>query len=310
MKLYILRGLMGCGKSTKAREIQRESGGRIVERDQIRMMLYGRYDGCDEMKVTNVQMGLIEEGLRMGEDVIVSDMNLRQKYVTNLIKLARKHGAEYEIVDMSNVTLQTCLRQNENMNRRLEGKNVPEDVIFSTYNKFIKGKGYPLPVPHVPKDYDESRFKPYVRNANLQEAIICDLDGTLAHMNGRGPFDEHLVGTDTVDKAVFEMVRHAYRAGVFVVFMSGRSTGCYEDTYTWLTDNLTFLEPDEFGWSLEMRREVEDRGRPDDDVKYDLFNRRVAPYFNVLYAIDDRNKVVNMWRAIGLKCAQVEEGDF
>lgn len=310
MTLYILRGLMGCGKSTKARQIQIESGGRIVERDQIRMMLYGSYTDCDEMKVTNVQMSLIEEGLRMSENVIVSDMNLRQKYVTNLIKLAMKHGTDYEIVDMTNVTLQTCLRQNENLDRRIDGKNIPEDVIFSTYNKFIKGKGYPLPVPHVPKQENERRFEPYERNESLPDAIIVDLDGTLAHMNGRGPFDEHLVSTDYVDVDVAYMVQAAHAMGAFIVFMSGRSTACYEDTFRWIQNNLLFLEPGGQGWALNMRREIEDAGRPDDDVKYDLFNKEVAPYFNVRYAIDDRNKVVNMWRAIGLKCAQVEKGDF
>lgn len=59
-----------------------------------------------------------------------------------------------------------------------------------------------------------------------------------------------------------------------------------------------------------MRRSVEDRGRPDDDVKYDMFYREVAHRFNVLYVIDDRDKVVKMWRDIGLTCAQVAYGDF
>jgi len=63
-------------------------------------------------------------------------------------------------------------------------------------------------------------------------------------------------------------------------------------------------------FELIMRRTVEDRGRPDDDVKYDLFKSRVEADYNVWYVLDDRNKVVKMWREIGLTCAQVAEGDF
>ena len=31
---------------------------------------------------------------------------------------------------------------------------------------------------------------------------------------------------------------------------------------------------------------------------------------NVLFILDDRNGVVEMWRSLGLKCLQVAEGNF
>jgi len=307
MTLYIFRGLPGCGKSTKAREMQRDIGGRVVERDEVRYMLYGRYVDCDEKLVTNVQHALIEEGLRMGENVFVSDMNLRNQYVQTLYSIAWKHNVPVEIVDLTNVDVGTCLARNADPRRRVQGKKVPEDVIINNYRRFIKGKPYPLPFQFTGAKLPEKRYEPYVRDESKPIAIIVDIDGTVARMVGRGPFDEHLVKNDELFEYVALMVQVAFYQGIEIIFMSGRTDGCYDDTRAWLNEKMPWLEDD---FELIMRRSVEDRGRPDDDVKYDLFKEKVEWDFNVWYVIDDRNKVVRMWREIGLTCAQVAEGDF
>jgi hypothetical protein len=142
---------------------------------------------------------------------------------------------------------------------------------------------------------------------------MWDVDGTLLHMKDRGPFDEHLVLNDYADPAVREMYRSAKALGHHMIVMSGRTDGCWDDTKTSLQREIDphFDPRDERSRThLIMRRTVEDRGRPDDDVKYDLFMANVAKRFNVLYVVDDRDKVVKMWREIGLTCAQVAYGDF
>ncbi len=310
MTLIIFRGLPGCGKSTKAREMQAERGGRVVERDEIRYMLYGRYTDCDEKLVTNVQDRLIEEGLRMGENVFVSDMNLRNSYVTRLIRKAWDAGVDYEIVDMTDVPFDTCLARNASLERQVKGKVVPDAVLHTNYNKFIRGKSHPLPVFIDQGAVVEKQWKQYVPSGDKIRSIIVDIDGTLAKMVGRGPFDEHLVGTDELHEAVAEMVLHAAYSDVKIIFMSGRTQGCYNETRAWLVEKMPWLEWAESGvsWDLFMR-EVGDQ-RSDDVVKHELFWNFVVPGHDVLYVIDDRNKVVEMWRAIGLVCAQVAEGDF
>lgn len=317
-KMFILRGLPGCGKSTKAREIQKEHGGRIAERDIFRNLIFGKYsgDGIDEKVITEAQTAFVEEGLRFGENVIISDMNLKHSYVKAWVERAWKHNAEIEIVDMTNVPLIDCLYQNKMGGRFNEGKVVPTDVIKSLHERFIKGKGYPLPVMMTgAKRQDERRFEAYVPDTTLDPAIIVDIDGTLARMVSRGPFDEHLVLEDELIEPVAEMVSSAATSGVTIIFMSGRTDGCKQDTMKWLMENLPWLGYGfggvvDFPWELHMRRSVEDRGRPDDIVKYEMFRREVAHRYNVLYCIDDRNKVVKMWREIGLVVAQVAEGDF
>ena len=32
--------------------------------------------------------------------------------------------------------------------------------------------------------------------------------------------------------------------------------------------------------------------------------------YNVKFVLDDRNRVVEMWRSLGLTCLQVADGDF
>ena len=50
--------------------------------------------------------------------------------------------------------------------------------------------------------------------------------------------------------------------------------------------------------------------RADDIVERERLARMRADRFNPELAIDDRRRVVDMWRSEGLVCAQVAEGDF
>lgn len=308
MTLHILRGIQGSGKSTVARELQRSVGGRVVERDDIRFMLYGRYTDVDEPRVTVVQDRLIEDGLRVGDNVIVSDMNLRNQYVCRLIEKAWAFDTDYVIHDLTDTPLEVCIARDD-LRRERGQRYVGPEVITETYNRFVKGKAYPLPV-QITKAFkqDERRFKTYVPNTDLPDAIIVDIDGTVARMVARGPFDEHLIHLDELIESVANMVAMAAFSGIKIIFMSGRTDGCYDETWDWLLNKMPWLHLVDF--ELHMRRSVEDRGRPDDIVKHEMFWREVADRYNVLFTIDDRNKVVAMWRAMGLTCAQVADGDF
>jgi len=50
--------------------------------------------------------------------------------------------------------------------------------------------------------------------------------------------------------------------------------------------------------------------RSDDIVKRELLARIRGDGFDPQLAIDDRKRVVDMWRSEGLICAQVAEGEF
>ncbi|WP_456064519.1 phosphatase domain-containing protein [Hamadaea tsunoensis] len=50
--------------------------------------------------------------------------------------------------------------------------------------------------------------------------------------------------------------------------------------------------------------------RNDALVKLDLFDKHIRHRYRVEYVLDDRDRVVNAWRSIGLTVFQVAEGSF
>lgn len=129
-------------------------------------------------------------------------------------------------------------------------------------------------------------------------AILCDIDGTLAHMKDRGPFDWARVGEDDVDLVVADLIK----LYPHVILMSGRKSICRPETEKWLEDYGILYD------LLFMRQEDDDR--QDGIVKWELYEEHIRPNYNIEFVLDDRNHVVKMWREHGLKCLQVEEGDF
>ena len=50
--------------------------------------------------------------------------------------------------------------------------------------------------------------------------------------------------------------------------------------------------------------------RKDSIVKREIFDREIRDRYRVVGVFDDREQVVQMWRALGLTVFQVAEGDF
>lgn len=147
---------------------------------------------------------------------------------------------------------------------------------------------------------------------SLPLAIICDIDGTIAlSTSGRSPFDWHRVGEDTLNEPVasllemIEVAREAPHLGqdLKLIMLSGRDKVCEPETIEWLIDNNIGYD------ELYMRSKGD--FRPDQIVKRELFDRYIKDKYEVMFVLDDRNKVVKMWREdLGLTCLQVAQGDF
>lgn len=129
-------------------------------------------------------------------------------------------------------------------------------------------------------------------------AIMVDIDGTLAHMKNRSPYDYSKVMSDTLDDVVADITRK-YK---IVVVMSGRPESCREDTENWLRKHAIRFD------KLFMRTTGDNR--KDSIVKLELYKQYVEPNYNIFFVLDDRNQVVEMWREQGLKCLQVADGNF
>ena len=143
-----------------------------------------------------------------------------------------------------------------------------------------------------------------VRPVSSQDAIMCDLDGTLSLLNGRDPYKPETCNDDMVNKAVARVLEIFHAAGYKIVFLSGREETYKPQTISFLTKAVTFVD-----YMLFMRK-AEDY-RKDSIIKNELYDKEVKDWFNIIFAMDDRNQVVDMWRdEVGLTCFQVAEGDF
>jgi len=135
-----------------------------------------------------------------------------------------------------------------------------------------------------------------------KKAIIVDIDGTLAKMNGRGPFEWHRVGEDKVNEPVKTVVNALKKLYTIIIF-TGRDGVCLTETINWLIENQIHYD------KLFIRGQG--NNEKDSIIKRRLYDMYVKDEYQVDFVIDDRNQVVDMWRKdLGLTCFQCDYGDF
>lgn len=306
-KVSITVGLPGSGKTTLAQQIQGASPDStvLISRDDLRKTLFngeGILSGPQENHITRVQKSLVKDEVRSGNHIIVHDMNLREKYRRQWAEVAWKMGADFEILDLTAVPVGDCI---DRVYKRYDegGREVPIDVIFDLHKKFI------LPLNGQPVAYPESPLicpvvpEPYIPRVGTPKAIIVDIDGTVADCTGvRNPYDATKYLLDRPKRKVIDIVQdEAYKLGTTIIFCSGRHGEYRPETEEWLFQNV------KVPFKLYMRQTYT---RDDSVEKLDLFNKYIRNEYHVKYVLDDRDRVVQMWRNLGLLTLQVAEGDF
>lgn len=300
-KLIITRGLPGSGKTTWARGLVALDPARWarVNRDDHRASMHGGFHGdATERQVTAAAHAAISALLRKGVNVICDDTNLSSRHARELRRLAKLAGAEFEVHDMTDVGVEVCVQRDA---QRTGTAQVGRDVITGMHARFIAGRPHPLPIADDPADATVAA--PYTRPTGAATAIMVDIDGTVALMTARSPYDETRVHEDRPNRPVIEMVRAMYLAGHEVIFCSGRTDECRDATEKWLAEHIGIPYA-----ALHMRaaRDV----RKDSVVKLELFDRHIRRMWDIVCVLDDRDQVVRAWRSIGLTVCQVAEGNF
>lgn len=132
------------------------------------------------------------------------------------------------------------------------------------------------------------------------DAFIFDLDGTLAEHVERGPFDEHKVLTDAVIEPVARVL-HSLKRDYQIIFVSGRTDGCKEDTVKWIGSKLGIHDPVIF-----MRKKGDQR--KDSIIKKEIYETHIYPDYNIIGVFDDRLQVCRMLYDEGIFCFNVNQG--
>lgn len=313
LTLTAMRGYPASGKSTLARQIADETGAVVVCRDELRNMLHGTYwSGKRELEdqVTIAERAQVKAFLMAGVSVVVDATHLEPSYLRKWAKLSRQLGADFKRVDVPTPPLECVDNDCSRSNRTTPNRYVGADVIKRAAKRH--------PIEKWPNIQAPPAFTPVQVEwiDGLPEAIIVDIDGTLAHMTGRSPYDYSQVHTDVADEQVRWLVNMLYGSSsradghesLNVLIVSGRDDSCRESTEEWLWEHgISYDE-------LHMRPTgaVDELGNklPDYQVKYDLFDKHIRGNYNIRFVLDDRDQVVKLWRDMGLKCLQVQPGDF
>lgn len=291
-KIILTRGLPASGKTSWSKEFVKNSNGKAkrINKDDLREMVdVGLYSKTNEQMILNARDNLICTFIEGGaETIIVDDTNFEEKHFNAMKDIAdqfttftdRDITVEYK--DFLDVSLDECIHRDS-----LRLKPVGEKVIKGMHQRYI--------LPTIKEG-------PVVNKKG--NAIIVDIDGTLAHRCDRQWFDYSKVDEDALDITVDGIVRAYAKMGYTILIVSGRegTEECRSKTLQWLDKHKVPY------YDLMMRKQGD--FRRDSIVKKEIYDNFIKDKFDVEFVLDDRQQVVDMWREIGLKCLQVAEGNF
>ena len=146
--------------------------------------------------------------------------------------------------------------------------------------------------------------------------VIFDLDGTIADISVRRHLatkddgrmnwtifqDPKNIDLDVPNQKVVDMLDMIDNTDKYQIWiLSGRSDVTKDVTINWLSNHG-------INYDHLIMRDQDNLYMPDNDLKQSWLNDIGVD--NVAMVFDDRNQVVDMWRANGLTTFQVADGDF
>ena len=321
--------MSGTGKSTWASMFtQANPTYKIVSRDKIREMLFGYSESTvseyyklpnikeNETLVTHTQNTLTKQILSQGYDVLIDNTHLDYKYIQELYDDYLKCEFSHKVFgyDFVNNKVEDGLLNRLYAVDSTRSKPVGRKVLYKQFSQFTKlmEKHYHELQPDFVRpilDWDSSENW---NDGFTVPIIICDLDGTIADNSQRPSygFDAKLIRKDAPIQPVIDIVnnhytlyyKENYRFNNSVIFVSGRTDDYYGETFNWLVEH-TKIRPQDI--TLYMRKSGD--YRKDTVVKREIFFNEIQPYYYVLFTIDDRPSIVNMWYNLGIFCLNVNQ---
>jgi predicted kinase len=294
LKIIITVGIPASGKSTWSKDyVLRNSEWARVNRDDFRSMLKnsGTCEPKVEAMINELEYGAIEHALHKKMNVIVDNTNLRAKYINAIVKRF-KYSADIEFrifdISLSKAMERNKMRSNvvndADMERMYgEYKILIDSFVFQPIKKIARR-------PNITPVFETS----------LPNAVIFDVDQTIALVTNRGPFDWDKVHRDDLNPIVSEHIEFHRSLDRKIIIVSGRDGAALKGTADWL--DLYGLHYDE----LLMRPEED--YRKDHVVKREIYEQHIKGKYNVLCVYDDRLQVLEMWNKLGIFTFNVNQG--
>lgn len=293
-KVILTRGLPASGKTTWARQYIADNSGWVrINKDELRLeLLDGKWSRSAEATIIiPARNQRILDALAAGKSVIVDDTNLAPRHETEIRDLvSRRSGSLVNPVQIDVKDFEISVEEAIERDSKREGTaRVGGNVIRGMARQFIKPAG-----PQI------VQIEPCIG----PDAIICDLDGTIALHDGvRNVYDGSKCNLDNVNQPILYLLQALIGPITTIIFLSGR-----EDK--WRPETMEFFQRHNVPYHGMLHMRATGDKRKDNIVKQELFDQHVRGKFNVRFVLDDRNQVVDHWRAIGLTCLQVADGNF
>lgn len=142
-------------------------------------------------------------------------------------------------------------------------------------------------------------------------AVIFDLDGTLCDCEHRVHFmrerpkrreEFHSACLfDDVIEPTNALIDMAEQKGIKVILLSARPSRFKAQTEEWLSKNEIHYDQLILSGYPELS---------DPEFKLKMYRELIEPFYEVLFAVDDRDSVVRMWRETGLTCFDIAGNHF
>lgn len=297
-KLIICRGLQSSGKSTYAKAWANEDPTHRVRFnwDDCRNMM-GKY-WVPERENTGILKAIRDTFLHtmMAKhwDIIVDNMNLNPKdwdYYEELVRLfnsANQDQYELEYKDFFDVSVEECIKRDS-----LRPNPVGEEAIRATwkrYRHFI-----------ITHEIEKKAASWITYDSTKPDCIVVDIDSTISMNLSKREFYgkgwKEMLEFDAPVQGTIAALRAMKMTGTCdIIICTGRSEDGREATEKWL--KLYQVPYDR----LYMRATSDYSSGP--DYKEKILKKFILPKYNVLYALDDEDKCVKMYRNNGIICLQ------
>lgn len=272
LRAVITVGISASGKTTYAKSL--DNGWVNINRDDLRFAITGangwgeyKFNKSVEEMVTNLQVQMVKQARDAGKNIVISDTNLNFKTRTGWGDRLKHLGYKVEVKHFT-VKLEEAWKRDT-----MRAFGVGREVIYNQWLKYNEQFGYT-----------------YTPDKELPLTAVFDIDGTIARMGSRSPFDWTRVGEDSLREEVIIYLKSLRLRGYSIILLSGRDSCCRALTEEWLKCHCIPYQ------GLFMRPEGDNR--PDTEVKEELFRNYLANNYNVQVVVDDRPCMIRTWNRI------------
>lgn len=295
MKAIYTVGVSASGKSYWA---DKQKDFQVISRDNARLFLlkekcikvaeyenmWRHWNFKWENEVNEVIEEQIQDAVANKRNIIFADTNLNQDRLRGHRNKMEQLGYYTELKYFP-ISYETAIERD-----RKRVHSVGQATIDRQWNQWID------------LNPNATGIRKYKRDDYAPSCVLVDIDGTVAKMNDRSPFEWDRVWEDEcnwhVCKIVQALAKYDRELAPKIIFFSGRDGVCYDDTKDWIERFFPDME-----FELYMRKAGD--MRRDSIVKAEMFFEHIEPNYNVMCVFDDRKQVVRMWTDIGLDVINV-----